>query len=356
MPRLKAVALLSLATVFSPAAALLGQGVNSARPGTLNYVEGQVSIDGQSVRQSAVGSAAVNTGRVIATGNGRAEVLLTPGVFLRVGENSAVTMISPDLTRTEVKVDRGRADVEVDRIYKQNRILVDEDGTRTRLLKNGLYAFNAGDSTLQVFSGKAAVLPEEDQGKAEIVKGGRELAFNGEGIKPQKFDKKAAENGLYQWSSLRSEYLGEANQQLAGEYAGTAGIAPGWLWDPGLLGYTWLPGDGAFFSPFGYGFYSPLAFNGGYGGYGYPYGGYGGYGYPYGGYGYRGIYQPRAVSRGPLGIQGRPVWGFRGPGGAGRVGGFHGGFHGGSIGGFHGGSVGGFHGGGVGGFHGGGRR
>ena len=192
MPRLRAVALLSLATVFVPAGIMLGESASPAGPGTVNYVEGQVSIDGQGVQPSSVGKAAVETGRVIATGNGRAEVLLTPGVFLRLGDNSAATMISPDLTHTEVRLDRGRADVEVDQIYKQNDILVDEGGQRTRLLKDGLYAFNSGDRTVEVFSGKAAVLPEDGNGKADVVKGGHELALNGDNGKPQRFDKKAA--------------------------------------------------------------------------------------------------------------------------------------------------------------------
>jgi hypothetical protein len=31
----------------------------------------------------------------------------------------------------------------------------------------------------------------------------------------------------------------------------------GWLWNPGFSSWAWLPGDGAFFSPFGWGFFSP---------------------------------------------------------------------------------------------------
>jgi hypothetical protein len=33
---------------------------------------------------------------------------------------------------------------------------------------------------------------------------------------------------------------------------------PGWYWDPWFSGFTFLPGDGFFYSPFGWGFYSPL--------------------------------------------------------------------------------------------------
>jgi hypothetical protein len=154
------------------------------------------------------------------------------------------------------------------------------------------------------------------------VKGGRQLALTGEPVKPQGFDKRESQDDLYKWSSLRSQYLGEANVDLAAQYAGYGGFNPGWYWDSSLYAYDWLPGGwDPFFSPFGYGFYSPYYLYGG----GFIYG----RGFYHGGYGFRG-------------------------GRGGYVGGGHGGFHGGAEG-FHGGAEG-FHGGGGGGggFHGGG--
>src|ERR1700748_621940 len=144
MPRLKALLLLSLVTLLAPAL-MLGQSANTARPGTLNYVEGQVSINGQTVNWLSVGSSALQEGQVVETGNGRAEILLTPGVFLRLGNNTAVRMISPNLAKTEVELVKGRADVEVDQLFKQNDLRVKLRGGETRLLKTGLYAFNFQD-------------------------------------------------------------------------------------------------------------------------------------------------------------------------------------------------------------------
>src|ERR1700761_105192 len=281
MPRLKAVLLLPLATLFAPAL-VLGQSANPAVPGALNYVEGQVSINGQAVNWLSVGSSVLHQGQVVETGNGRAEILLTPGVFLRLGDNSAAKMISPDLAKTEVKLVKGRADVEVDQLYKQNDLLVKMGRRETRLLKTGLYAFNFENRSVQVFDGEAEVLPTNGLQKRIVVKKDHELAMNGDGAKPQHFDKAASEDALYNWSSLRSQYLGEANVQLASAYEGMPGFAPGWFWDAGLYGYTWLPGDGAFFDPFGYGFYSPYyLFDGGF-----VYG----YGRGFRGRGYRGGY------------------------------------------------------------------
>ena len=109
--------------------------------------------------------------------------------------------------------------------------------------------------------------------------------------KPQAFNTHAAEDELYNWSSLRSQYLSESNAQLSQQYTGAFGFAPGWYWDPFFLDYTFM-GPGPFFSPFGWGFYP------------FGYGGFGG-----GFYGRRGFYGGRGFGGG----------GFRGGGG------FHGG-------------------------------
>ena len=255
MPRLKAI-LLSLATLCAPVA--LAQTANPAVPGTVNYVEGSASIEGRMLNQRSVGSAQLEPGQVLETANGRAELLLTPGVFLRVGENSAVRMVSPDLLNTRVEVDRGRADIEVDEIHPRNNIEVTEGGANTRLLKNGFYAFDADKHTVRVFKGEAELIETGDVQKQLKLKGDRQVALAGsEAVKSVSFDRDQAEDSLYSWSSLRSQYLAEANINLASQYAGYGGWAPGWYWDAGFWGYTWLPGDGLLWSPFGWGFYSP---------------------------------------------------------------------------------------------------
>jgi hypothetical protein len=302
MPRFKALVLATSLAILGAAA--FGQSGNQARPGTLNYIEGQASIEGRPLSPNSVANTTLQAGQVIATANGKAEILLTPGIFLRLGDDTTVQMVSTDLTHTEVRLEQGRANVEVDQIYSQNTILLDLNKGQTQLLKPGLYNFDAATSTVRVFDGKAAVYPGADL-QANIkpveVKGGHQLVLNGEPLKPQGFNKDQAQaDPLYKWSSLRSQYLGEANLGLAQEYEGYPGFYPGWYWAGGPYGYTWLPGDGLFWNPFGYGFYSPFYLRGG--------------GFIYGGYG-RGFYGG----------------GFRGA--AVRGGGFSGGFHGGGGGG-----------------------
>jgi hypothetical protein len=324
LPRFKTlIFMLSLATLSATA---FGQNANTntPSPGTLNYIEGQASIEGRPLSSKSVGNTTLEAGQVLATANGKAEMLLTPGIFLRLGDNSAVQMVSPNLTHTEVKLEQGRANIEVDEIHPQNAILIDLGNGQTRLLKNGLYAFNATNSTVRVMDGKASVYPDADlqaNVKPIAVKGSHQLALNGESLEPQHFNKdKAAADPLYQWSSLRSEYLGAANLDLAQQYAGYDSFYPGWYWAGGPFGYTWLPGDGLFWNPFGYGFYSPYYIRGG----GFIYGGYGRgfYGRGFYGGGYRGGYRGGVRAEG-AGFHGGGAGGFHGGGGGG--GGFHGG-------------------------------
>lgn len=312
MPRLK-VLLLFLATL---SAFSYGQNANPASPGTLNYMEGQATLDGQQLSSQSVGKAQLEKAQSISTQGGKAEVLLTPGVFLRLGANSSVEMVSPDLTRTEVRIEQGRANIEVDQLYKENLLLVDLPNGQAHLTKKGLYSFDAGNSTVRVFDGEAEVFPGSDLNtniKPVKVKGGREIALNGEVTKPEKFDKDTAKDDLYNWSSLRSQYLGEANVNLAESYVGSAGFYPGWYWAGSPYGYTWLPGNGLYWSPFGYGFYSPYYIGGG----GFLYGRYGRGFYP-GYYGYRGrafVGYPRGgvvMTHPSGGFRGGPAGGFRG--------------------------------------------
>jgi hypothetical protein len=382
----KAIASLFLAAILSAPAWAADTNAKSATPGTLNYVDGKVSIDNQTLDSKSIGSAELQPGQSLTTEDGKAEILLTPGVFLRVGDNSAVKMISPSITNTDVGLEKGHAMVEVAEIHPENDIRITEGGTTTQLLKTGLYDFDLKQNEFRVFDGKAAV---EEGGKQVSVKGGHEVSLDPNGpVKAKKFNKKSyAEDDLYRWSSLRSAYLAEANVNAAGLYAnngwgpwGAGWWGADWYWDPYFDSFTFIPGDGIFYSPFGWGFYSPwwvwqAPFYGGYGfgGYGYGRGGYGYGGYPNGlRNGYRPTYHHFSTDVRNWGPGDHYVGGsnyanglYRGPGSAG--GGFHsgprmmsgsrgfgsGGFRGGNGGGFHGG---GFHGGvgfhGGGGFHG----
>ncbi|MGC0772154.1 MAG: hypothetical protein WB543_04410 [Candidatus Acidiferrum sp.] len=374
LPWAKAFASIIFAAALGAPAWATTTNASTAIPGTLNYFEGKVSIAGQTVDSNSIGKAELQAGQMLTTGSGKAEILLTPGVFLRVGNNTVVKMISPSITNTALELEKGHAIVEVDEIHPENDIRVTEDGASARILKTGLYDFNANRERLLVYDGKARIIDGEGHAR---VKGGREVEFASNGsLKVHKFDKKADEEGdLYRWSSLRSSYVAEANVDAARMYEedgwgpwGMGWWGADWYWDPWFSAYTFIPGDGIFYSPFGWGFYSPwLVYDAPLFGYGY---GYGGYGYRRHGYvptyhhfstNYRnwgpgthyassrnyanGIYRGPGSSGGGFHSGPRMTLGSRSFGGGGMRGG-GGGMR--DLGGFHGGGFrgGGFHGGG----------
>jgi hypothetical protein len=235
----------------------------TAMPGTLNYVEGQASMGEQQLESKDVGSAMLQNGQTLSTGNGKAEILLTPGVYLRVGANSSVKMVSTSLTNTQIALDQGEAMLEVDQLYKENNLHLSQSGADTRVLKTGLYDYDAANRHVRVYDGKAAVSANDH---TTAVKGGHEVALNSDAkLKARGFDKNQVreDDDLYRWSSLRSEYLSEANVDTARLYYvngawGPGWWGPGWYWNPYFAGFTFLPGNGFFYSPFGWGFYSPI--------------------------------------------------------------------------------------------------
>jgi len=183
---------------------------HNAMPGTLNYVEGEASMGDQTLNSKSVGTADLENGQVLQTGSGKAEMLLTPGVYLRLGSNSSVKMISNSLTNTQVSLRAGEVMLEVDQLYKENFIHISQPGADTRVVKAGLYDFDANRHIVRVFDGKAIVSADE---RNTTVKKGHEVALNSARLKAADFDKKEVtqSDDLYRWSSLRSQYLSEAN-------------------------------------------------------------------------------------------------------------------------------------------------
>ncbi|HXJ96571.1 MAG TPA: hypothetical protein VMT20_27345 [Terriglobia bacterium] len=343
--------------VLATAALAAADTTNMPPPGTLNYVEGQVYAQGQKQSPKSVGTTYLEPNQVLDTRSGNAELLLTPGVYMRIGHDSAVKMISPGLADTQIQLTGGSGIVEVDELFKENDVSVVLDGATTRLEKVGLYDFNAGQPSVKVLDGKA-VTYEGDQ-KATLKKGHEALMAEGQPLVQKKFnDTQVEEDPLYRWSKLRSEYATESNVDAGNALMADGGWwGPGWYWDPFCADFAFMPGWGMGWGAFGYPFFSPWCV--GWAPY-YGFGGYGGfYHYPVthpiarGGTGRAApplAHQPNVGARGfralprtmASGRMGMPAGGFRGGmvGGGFRGGMVGGGFHSGGLGGFHGGFAG----------------
>ena len=260
-------ATLSLAQAAMSAPVSYGPAPNSAAysqaspqkqgvPGTINYVEGQASLNNQPLNANSAGYTVAQPNQTIETESGFVEVLLTPGAFLRVGHNSEVVMQSLGLANLQIQVVHGSAMVEVADLVKGTTMQVNMDGARTQIEKRGLYQFDANQQLVRVLDGKAKVL---QAATLKTIGKGDQIVLTDANLKSHGFDKKVAEaDPLYIWSKARSQTEAKANVAVASNLAFYGGwYGPGWYWDPFWAEYAYLPGAGLLYSPFGLGFYSP---------------------------------------------------------------------------------------------------
>jgi hypothetical protein len=243
--------------------------------------------------------------QTLSTGEGRVEVLLTPGVFLRLAEDSSFKMLSNKLADTSLEVVSGSALIEVDELLKDNSLQIKVKDSSIELSKHGLYRFDADTARLRVYDGEALVTSGT---QTVTARKGRQVDLNGV-LVASNFDPKTTDP-FYRWASRRSSYIATANVSSAraagnqgllstGYGSGSAyGNAYGnWAWNPWYGMFTYLPGSGYGYNPFGWAFYSPYTV-------GYLYNPYGYYGYGsnsyYNGGGYAGpsprIPAPSAVA------------------------------------------------------------
>lgn len=274
--------LMGLMVGILAAGSAYSQYVISAHSGVIQLVEGTAYLNDKAVETKFGQFPDMKNGQELRTEQGRAEVLLTPGVFLRMSENSAIKMVSNSLTDTRVEVVGGSVIVECDEIPKDNAIELLYKNSTMMLVKHGLYRLNAEPAQFQVYDGEATVKGESGQ---LTLKAGKETSLNG-ALMAANFDKKAADE-LYNWSSRRAGYLAQANASsaMSAKSSGGSGYSSGllgyggWAFNPMFGMYTYLPMLGIGYSPFGYGWWSPetigyLPYYGGY--YGGNFGGYSG--------------------------------------------------------------------------------
>jgi hypothetical protein len=269
-----------LATILSTSAWSQTENRHPPRPGTVNYVEGQASIDTDALGPNSVGSVDLGEHQSLTTKEGKVEILLAPGVFLRVADNSSVRMISGDVANITVALDKGRAIVEVltlrradvvVRAQRQTNIRINQEEASTKLLQDGVYEFDADHNEVRVL---APALPSNDYSSTRIFKAyvyagsqkkvaltqEQELTLNTGGKpKAHNISTKHYADDFYRWCGLRSGYLSEASVDVARFYFqdGSGWYGSGWYWDSWFDVYTFVPAEETLYSPFGWGFYSP---------------------------------------------------------------------------------------------------
>lgn len=193
--------------------------VISARAGGVNAVTGRATMlaHGNSEWQQLTIKEDLETGDVVRTGvDGRVEMLLNPGSYMRIGENSEVELSDNSLENLEVRLIRGTAIMEVSGAEEELLIGITTPHTRMSIVRRGLYRVNVvpGDTT-ELIVRKGRVMLEGSHTK---VNGGNKVVFSGNSFSVAKLENsdRRSSDSLTAWSQQRAETLAQAHARMTG--------------------------------------------------------------------------------------------------------------------------------------------
>lgn len=248
--------------------------VISAKAGGINQVTGDVTVrrEGAKTERRLMSSDDLESGDIVSTGvDGRIEVLLNPGSYMRVSANAEFELTDTSLDSLVINIHRGNAIVEVasaDDIKMAINIVTPQ--SNVLITKGGIYRFNVlPNETTEIFVRKGKLLL--GKGVENQVKGGQKVVMRYGRTEVAKFDKKEQDT-LDEWSKDRAKMLARANAQLQVRnlYAAFRSLntwslmgintSPGswlgaWVYNPTYNSYCFFPINGrGWSSPYGYGY------------------------------------------------------------------------------------------------------
>jgi hypothetical protein len=247
--------------------------VVSAKSGLVSYTEGKVMMGDQAMEPTATSFPEVKENAVLRTEEGRAEVLLTMGVILRMGDNASFKMLTNRLIDTRMELLTGSHVVEADEIQKDNNLTILAKDSLVLVTKHGLYRFDLEQGRIKVFDGVATV---QKNGQTVLVNAGKMMILSGASTAVEKFDRENTD-ALDNWSKRRGQQLAMANPSSAKQvhdygcgssYTNFASVngsqtnpcynpCGGWRWNPWYGLVTYIPCGTNIYSPYGYRYFSP---------------------------------------------------------------------------------------------------
>lgn len=266
-----------LAVIFSASVTSFGQSesqnrekfVISARAGGVNAVTGRATMRarGNSEWELLTIREDLETGDTVRTGlDGRVEMLLNPGSYMRVGENSEFELTDNSLNNLEVRLMKGTAIVEVTGADDEELLIgITTPHARMSIVRRGLYRVSVvpGDTT-ELIVRKGRVMLEDSHTK---VKGGNKVVFSNSTFSVAKLEKadKDDREALSAWSKDRGQTLAKANSRISertlsmfSSSFGDEWMNPGrwgrsgiWFFNNDIGCYTLLPLRYGWGSPYG---------------------------------------------------------------------------------------------------------
>jgi hypothetical protein len=153
--RVCALSALAVAAVLAlPADA---QSVISARSGVVHFFEGAVYMGDQALEPHLGKFPCMAEGAELRTAQGRAEVLLTPGVFLRMDQSSAIRLVGSDLSDTRVELLAGSAIVDSAEPGSGTSVTLIYKNWNVHFIQKGTYRIDAAPPRMWVYEGEAEV-------------------------------------------------------------------------------------------------------------------------------------------------------------------------------------------------------
>ena len=246
----------------------------SAKAGGVNTVLGHVTItrEGQEPQLlSATDDLAAK--EILTTGaTSNAEILLNPGSYLRLAENSEFQFDDISLDHLKLRLTKGSAIVEATGVADMDLgINVTTPNAAFTIIRSGIYRINVEpeSSILAVYKGRASYGPN-----ADVLKGGNSVRLSNGVAELAKVPKE--KDAFELWSKQRAQLLAKANERLSGRalngYLSNRGW-DSWLWGGSRFGlwtfnssfgcYTFLPFFYGWSSPYGH-YYGSYFWRGGY--------------------------------------------------------------------------------------------
>src|SRR5690242_4874747 len=223
--------LLSVTLVLACSVVSFGQTtrdkfVISAKAGGINAITGGATVTsrgGETGWQQLMITDDLNSGdRVRTDDDGRVEILLNPGAYLRLGGNSEVELLDNSLANLEVRLLRGTVIVEATGADGlELNIGISTPHTRLAIVRQGLYRLNVvPDDATELIVRKGRVILSDSHTK---VKGGNKVIFSATNISVAKLtDEDKKKDDVENWSKERGQALAKANQRITNRILNTA--------------------------------------------------------------------------------------------------------------------------------------
>jgi hypothetical protein len=197
------------AAVIAVALPASAQSVISTHSGVIHFFEGTVYLGDQPLESHLGKFPSVPQGAELRTAEGRAEVLLTPGVFLRMGDRTAIRMVANDLADTRVELQTGSAIVDSGEPNADTSVSLIYKNWRVHFLRKGVYRIDSDPPCLWVRQGEAEVFTGAG-GQPISVEHGMNLPLAAV-LVPEQRPNELSGDSLSDWADGRGESIAADN-------------------------------------------------------------------------------------------------------------------------------------------------